>query len=68
MWTRRTRRLTSTGNLSANIEFLQTTIMDNAKFSYFGNDLNEQNLKNDINMLFNLGTSWWWSDFSPTGP
>jgi hypothetical protein len=58
--------LTSTGNLSANLELLQTTIMDNAKFSYFGNDLSEQNLKNDVSLLFNLGTSWWWSDFAPT--
>jgi hypothetical protein len=58
--------LTSTGNLSANLEMIQTTIMDNAKFSYVGNDLQEQNLKNDINLLFNIGTSWWWSDFAPT--
>jgi hypothetical protein len=58
--------LTSTGNLSANLEMIQTTIMDNAKFSYVGNDLQEQNLKNDVSLLFNLGTSWWWSDFAPT--
>jgi hypothetical protein len=58
--------LTSTGNLSANLEFLQTTVMDNAKFSYVGNDLQEQRLKNDVSLLFNIGTSWWWSDFNPT--
>jgi hypothetical protein len=58
--------LTSTGNLSANLEMIQTTIMDNAKFSYVGNDLQEQNLKNDVSLLFNIGTSWWWSDFAPT--
>jgi hypothetical protein len=58
--------LTATGNLSANVEVLHTIIMDNSKTSYFGNDLNEQNLKNDVNALFNIGTSWWWEDFAPT--
>jgi hypothetical protein len=58
--------LTSTGNLSANLELYTNTILDNAKLSYVGNDLNEQNLKNDVSMLFNIGTSWWWSDFAPT--
>jgi hypothetical protein len=23
-------------------------------------------LKNDVNMLFNIGTSWWWQDLVPT--
>ncbi|HKV54995.1 MAG TPA: hypothetical protein VJN94_10155 [Candidatus Binataceae bacterium] len=58
--------LTSTGNLSANVEVEDNIIMDNAKFSYVGNDLNEQNLKNDVSVLFNIGTSWWWEDFAPT--
>jgi hypothetical protein len=58
--------LTTTGNLSANVEMIQTTIMDDCKLCYTGNDLNEQLLKNDVSMLFNLGTSWWWSDFAPT--
>jgi hypothetical protein len=58
--------LTSTGNLTANVEFNQTTIMDNCKECYVGNDLNERALKNDVNMLFNVGTSWWWADFAPT--
>ena len=31
--------LTSTGNLSANLEMIQTTIMDNCKLCYTGNDL-----------------------------
>ncbi len=58
--------LTSTGNLSANIEMIQTTIMDNCKLCYTGNDLNAHQLKNDVSVLFNIGTSWWWSDFAPT--
>jgi hypothetical protein len=58
--------LTTTGNLTANVEFNQTTIMDNCKLCYFGNDLQDRQLKNDVNMLFNVGTSWWWADFAPT--
>ncbi len=57
--------LTSTGNLSANLEVLHTIVMDNSKTSYVGNDLNEHQLKNDVNVLFHVGTSWWWSDFAP---
>jgi hypothetical protein len=58
--------LTTTGNLSANLEMIQTTIMDDCKLCYFGNDLNEHQLKNDVSLLFNIGTSWWWEDFAPT--
>jgi hypothetical protein len=58
--------LTSTGNLSANLEMVQTTIMDNCKLCWNGNALDGHLLKNDVSMLFNLGTSWWWSDFAPT--
>jgi hypothetical protein len=58
--------LTSTGNLSANLEMIQTTILDNCKLCYTGNDLNSHQLKNDVSVLFNVGTSWWWSDFAPT--
>jgi hypothetical protein len=58
--------LTSTGNLSANVEMIQTTVMDDCKLCYTGNDLNSAQLKNDVSVLFNVGTSWWWSDFAPT--
>jgi hypothetical protein len=58
--------LTSTGNLSANLEFLQTTILDNCKLCWNGNALDGHLLKNDVSLLFNIGTSWWWSDFAPT--
>jgi hypothetical protein len=58
--------LTSTGNLSANLEFLQTTILDDCKLCWNGNALDGHLLKNDVSLLFNVGTSWWWSDFAPT--
>jgi hypothetical protein len=57
--------LTSTGNLSANLEVLQNIVMDDCKLCYVGNDLNEHQLKNDVSVLFHVGTSWWWSDFAP---
>jgi hypothetical protein len=58
--------LTSTGNLSANLEVEQEIIMDNKKTYSNGNALAEHQLKNDVSVLFNFGTSWWWSDFAPT--
>jgi uncharacterized protein DUF1302 len=59
--------LTSTGNLSANVEVEDQIVMDNCKLCFFGNDLGtEHQLKNDVNALFNVGTSWWWEDFAPT--
>src|SRR5947209_3023061 len=54
--------LTSTGNLSANLEVFHAIVMDNAKTYFFGNDLQDRQLKNDVSVLFNIGTSWWWSD------
>jgi hypothetical protein len=58
--------LTSTGNLSANVELEQTTLLDDKKTYSNGNDLAADALKNDVELLFNFGTSWWWSDFAPT--
>ncbi|MGH7987412.1 MAG: hypothetical protein ACREQX_14125 [Candidatus Binataceae bacterium] len=58
--------LTSTGNLTANVEVFTETLLDNSKTSYTGNDLNEHQLKNDVNVLFNVGTSWWWQVVAPT--
>jgi hypothetical protein len=58
--------LTSTGNLSANLEYLQTTTLDDCKQCWVGNALDGRLLKNDVELLFNIGTSWWWSDFAPT--
>jgi hypothetical protein len=56
--------LTSTGNLTANFELLHNIILDDSKtctFTAFGSNC----LKNDVDMLLNVGTSWWWDDFNP---
>jgi hypothetical protein len=58
--------LTSTGNLTANLEYEQTTTLDDCKMCWNGNALDGRLLKNDVDMLFNVGTSWWWADFAPT--
>jgi len=57
--------LTSTGNLSANLEWYQQTIMDSSNY-LSSTAYNTHILKNNVQVLFNLGTSWWWSDFAPT--
>jgi hypothetical protein len=56
--------LTQTGNLTVNLEMIQTTIMDNSK-TCTATAFDTQCHKNDVNMLFNVGTSWWWGDFAP---
>jgi hypothetical protein len=58
--------LTQTGNLTVNLEELQTTVMDNSKYFAEFNALSVAQLKNDVQLLFNIGTSWWWSDFAPS--
>jgi hypothetical protein len=58
--------LTSTGNLSANLEMIQTILMDNCKLCYNGDGLDGHQLKNSVQLLFNIGTSWWWAEFAPT--
>jgi hypothetical protein len=59
--------LTSTGNLSANFEIFDQILMDDAKQAqYVGNDVTEHIGKNQISVLFNIGTSWWWEDFAPS--
>jgi hypothetical protein len=66
--------LTSTGNLTANLEVQDYVTMDashdmltgGAPFGGVGGDLVESVNKSEVNMLFNIGTSWWWNDFAPT--
>jgi hypothetical protein len=66
--------LTSTGNLSANFEVQDYITMDAsqnmvtaaAPFGGVGGDLDESVNKNEVNLLFNIGTSWWWNDIVPT--
>ncbi len=57
--------LTQTGNLSTNLEVFHHIVMDNSKLSYGGIG-DSPTLKNDVSVLFNVGTSWWWAAFAPT--
>jgi hypothetical protein len=61
--------LTTTGNLSANFEFLDQINMDTSNDMADGPNgavVNEIVQKNDISMLFNIGTSYWWNAIAPT--
>ena len=65
--------LTSTGNLSANIEVYDEIALDSSQsmFETFGpwtggGIENVTNIKNNVSTLFNIGTSWLWNDVEPT--
>jgi hypothetical protein len=65
--------LTSTGNLSANLEVYDEIAMDSNQnmFETFGPyngggpGTNTTNYKNNVSTLFNIGTSWMWNDIEP---
>jgi hypothetical protein len=58
--------LTSTGNLTANLEVYDSIIMDEKKTFTNGNALDRNPPKNDVDVLLSVGTSWLWSDIAPT--
>jgi hypothetical protein len=58
--------LTQTGNLTANVEVYDQIIMDHKKTFTIGNAVDENPPKNDVSVLFSIGTSWLWSDIEPT--
>jgi hypothetical protein len=65
--------LTSTGNLSANIEVYDEIALDSSQsmFETFGpwtggGIENVTNIKNNVSALFNIGTSWLWNDVAPS--
>jgi hypothetical protein len=65
--------LTSTGNLTANFELYDHIPMDAGNSTlestgpWTGGGLEtESSLKNNISLLFNIGTSWLWEDIVPT--
>ena len=65
--------LTTTGNLSANLEVNDVITMDSAQsmFEAFGPWTggaleSEANIKNNVQALFNIGTSYYWEDIVPT--
>ncbi|MGA2411051.1 MAG: hypothetical protein ABSG46_11770, partial [Candidatus Binataceae bacterium] len=57
--------LTSTGNLSANVEVFDSIMMDEQKTFNVGNAVDRNEAKNDVSVLLNAGTSWLWSDVAP---
>jgi len=57
--------LTATGNLSANVEVYDDMVMDLQKTFTVGNDVDSTPTKNDVQILFNAGTSWLWADIAP---
>ena len=64
--------LTDTGNLSANIEVFDSISMDGNNSQqetsgpWTGGALEaEATIKNNVNTLFNIGTSWLWNDIQP---
>jgi hypothetical protein len=64
--------LTSTGNLSANVEVMDAITLDGANSMmeafgpWTGGALEpESNIKNNVSTLFNIGTSWLWEDVAP---
>jgi uncharacterized protein DUF1302 len=58
--------LTSTGTLSANLEVYDSIIMDNSKLTPVGALISQKALKNDISILFNIGTGYFYEDIEPT--
>jgi len=57
--------LTQTGTLSANLEFFDSITLDGNNSMGPLPTTNETDLKHDVWMLFNFGTSWRWNVFSP---
>jgi uncharacterized protein DUF1302 len=57
--------LTSTGNLSANLEIYDQIIMDYKK-TFVSNAVSNNMPKNDVSLLLNVGTSWLWNDIQPS--
>ena len=56
--------LTSTGNLTTNVEVFDNIILDRAKTMTVATDVSSAIEKNQVSALLNLGTSWWWEDFA----
>jgi hypothetical protein len=58
--------LTSTGNLTAFLEFYDDITMDNSKLTPVGGLLSSRNDKNEVFTLLSVGTGWFWEDIEPT--
>ena len=57
--------LTTTGNLTANFEFYDNTILSYSNSMQGGAGFFEHAYHNDVQMLASIGTSWWWGAVSP---
>jgi hypothetical protein len=57
--------LSSTGDLSANLEVFDSITMDIAKDMDANNRNQVHILKNPVQVLFNTGTSWYYGDIAP---
>src|SRR5215469_9323329 len=57
--------LTTTGNLSANYELTDTTILSYSKNMQGAAGFFERKYHNDVQMLVSVSTSWWWGAISP---
>jgi hypothetical protein len=57
--------LTTTGNLTANYELTDTTILSYSKFMQGAGGFFSRAYHNNVEMLFSIGTSWWWGAISP---
>jgi hypothetical protein len=58
--------LSSTGDLSANLEMFDSIPLDMAKAMDANNRNQVHLLKNPVQVLFNAGTSWYYGDIAPT--
>jgi hypothetical protein len=57
--------LTATGNLTANYELMGNTILSFSHNMQGAAGYMEHAYHNDVEMLFSIGTSWWWGAVSP---
>ncbi len=57
--------LTTTGNLTANFEFFDETILSYSHNMQGGAGFFERAYHNNVEMLASVGTSWWWGAVSP---
>jgi hypothetical protein len=58
--------LTTTGTLNANLEVMGTTTLSPSNAMQVAPGYLNRLYHNDINMLLNVGTSWWWGSVAPT--
>ncbi len=58
--------LTQTGTLNANLELMGTTTLNSANSDQVAPGYLNRLYQNDINMLLNVGSTWYWGAIAPT--